>query len=360
MVQIDNAPPQDAPHSVVRAVPAIAATVRLAMAAILAYFFVVVLMTNAAQSEAAARLKQAKLDYSSSYALLLKADADEEPARIAKRLAARRAFNRAHQAQVRTADDYNDLTSTMVSVRKRLADNKVCDAPSEDLRAGAIGHQIDQLAQCDKSGEPMPVSLREDIRSVVADRAQLVSAAQAWLKAFYDEAYTKQDFEEMQAQSTGLRESVKDIGPAFAPIHVLRDTSMLGRGLLVQFPPSMMQIITAFFSGTFGALLIALVLVVYPSAKLTLTTPGGNYGERVLLGGLIAVCVYIVLGGGSAVLGSANAFSDGSANYQAFSAIGVLAGMFSDRVAQWLSSRADSFYGSDTRNDKKSGNGGTV
>jgi hypothetical protein len=43
------------------------------------------------------------------------------------------------------------------------------------------------------------------------------------------------------------------------------------------------------------------------------------------------------------VLGS-NDPVQGTANSMAFCAIAILAGMFSDRVAAWLSARADSFF----------------
>ena len=55
----------------------------------------------------------------------------------------------------------------------------------------------------------------------------------------------------------------------------------------------------------------------------------------------------VVLGGGTAVLGTSGGFGDGEANFLAFCAIGILAGMFSDRVAQWLSGRADAFFSRD-------------
>ncbi|USI75051.1 hypothetical protein [Sphingomonas morindae] len=52
----------------------------------------------------------------------------------------------------------------------------------------------------------------------------------------------------------------------------------------------------------------------------------------------------VVLSGGSAVLGSASSIATGSNNYMAFCAIGILAGIFSDRVAARLSARANAFF----------------
>lgn len=56
------------------------------------------------------------------------------------------------------------------------------------------------------------------------------------------------------------------------------------------------------------------------------------------------MCVYVVLSGGAAILGTAGTLGDAPANVMTFCAVGVLAGMFSDRVAFWLSDRADVFF----------------
>lgn len=124
---------------------------------------------------------------------------------------------------------------------------------------------------------------------------------------------------------------------------VLRSTDILGGRFLVAFPPPILQIILAFISGLFGALLVTLVLIVYPKANLGMTSTQETW-SRIVLGGLIAVCVYVVLLGGSAVLGSTPGMTAAGTNYMAFCAIGILAGMFSDRVAFWLSEKADAFF----------------
>ena len=118
----------------------------------------------------------------------------------------------------------------------------------------------------------------------------------------------------------------------------------LGWGFLIQVPPALLQILVAFISGAFGALLVTLVLVVYPKSQLASDAAGQEYGSRLLLGGLISMGVFVILSGGSAVLGSSTAFSQNQANFMTFSAVGVLAGMFSDRVAAWLSERANVFF----------------
>jgi hypothetical protein len=138
---------------------------------------------------------------------------------------------------------------------------------------------------------------------------------------------------------------------SFNETSVLRRGWITGGGFLVAFPPPMLQILLSAFSGAFGALLIILVLIVYPKTHLELTS-SADYGARMLLGGLIAVCVYIVLRGGTAVLGTSGGFDEAGSNYMTFCAVSVLAGMFSDRVASWLSDRANVFFKSEERDDQ--------
>lgn len=151
------------------------------------------------------------------------------------------------------------------------------------------------------------------------------------------------DFRRRAGQMGTVSEREAHIREAFDDLAKLRRSWLLGGGMLVEFPPTLLQIPLAFASGAFGALLLTLVLLVYPSSNIGTSSPG-RLGSRTLLGGLIAVCVYIVLLGGTAVLGTSGGFAEGSANYMTFCAVGILAGMFSDRVAAWLSDRANIFF----------------
>src|SRR5690606_19676005 len=104
-------------------------------------------------------------------------------------------------------------------------------------------------------------------------------------------------------------------------------------------PPSLMQITLCFLSGLFGALLITLVLLVYPNNDLSFARTN-SFWNRILLGGLIAVGVFVIIAGGVGVLGSSEAILSGQNNFLSFCAIGMLAGGFSDRFAKWLSDNA--------------------
>jgi hypothetical protein len=137
---------------------------------------------------------------------------------------------------------------------------------------------------------------------------------------------------------------------AFSETSVLKSW-FLGHGMFVPVPPSMIEILLSFLSGTFGALLITLVLVVYPQSALSIGETTAH-ASRIFLGGLVALCVFIVLSGGSAILGNAATFNASQANFMTFAAVGILAGMFSDRVALWLSARANAFFGAQAQQAK--------
>ena len=112
-----------------------------------------------------------------------------------------------------------------------------------------------------------------------------------------------------------------------------------GSDILVHVPPTLMAIFVAFSSGMFGALLITLVLYVYPDNRYSFTR-SHSFGGRILLGGLIALGVFVLLFSGVAVLGGSDNAAEGTHNVMAYSAIGILCGMFSDQAAAWLSGQA--------------------
>ena len=100
----------------------------------------------------------------------------------------------------------------------------------------------------------------------------------------------------------------------------------------------MKRIILASVSGLFGALLITLILFVYPDNRYKFTRTNSYFG-RILLGGLIALGVFVLMFSGVSVLSGPNA-SGSAQNLIAYGGIGILAGMFSDQAAGWLSDRS--------------------
>lgn len=326
--------------------PISAAAVRLLAGALLCYIFVVVLMVAAAQTDIAKKLDAG--DYSSSYAAYktktAAARVDLEPLR--KRITRLSAeIRRADNAQQFLGGRYNNLELPIRSVMQTLGgQSATCDLPAlADLSPATIGNTIRLVSQCAEE-RTVPDDIKAHVAKNLASQDELISVAGQWVKVSNDLEQMKSELAENQESAKTIEDDADKYGRIFASTSVMANSWLVFGDFLIQFPPVMMQFILALVSGLFGSLLVMLVVIVYPKNDIGIGTIGGNFGERILLGGLIAVCVLIVLGGGTAVLGAGAAFSAGEANFQAISAICVLAGMFSDRVADWLSDRATAFY----------------
>lgn len=139
--------------------------------------------------------------------------------------------------------------------------------------------------------------------------------------------------EKRAAQARLIEQSARSTD-VMAVLDVFSDRTWPFARYLVPFPPALMGILVAFTSGLFGALLVTLILLVYPSQDQVLTRTTA-YGERLLLGGLIALAVFVLLFSGVAVLNGSNGTAV-SQNVMAYAAIGILSGMFSDRAAGWI------------------------
>ncbi|MGA9581705.1 MAG: hypothetical protein WBR13_07025 [Allosphingosinicella sp.] len=127
-------------------------------------------------------------------------------------------------------------------------------------------------------------------------------------------------------------------GDIIAILQVFEDSQWPLARQLVYVPPALTGIILASVSGLFGALLITLILFVYPDNRYKFTRTKSYFG-RILLGGLIALGVFVLMFSGVAVLAGPNA-SGSAQNLIAYGGIGILAGMFSDQAAGWLSDRS--------------------
>lgn len=316
----------------------------------LVLLFLITVMTAVAQQEAMARMEKEELQlgYSSAYAMVRALDerGKELPElRLEEKKLARQ--HASHQSAFRRAKDRLDTAwQAFLPVSQRISLSRRCEGsivPGDDL--GSRLGRWNEVKECVASNA-LPPALASTAKEVMGGNGNVQTAYEGLSKA-YDMLTTSN--EQLQSLRDRINEASAmsvDEGKArrsFAEMNVLRDYWMLGRGALVPFPPPMLQVLLAFVSGAFGALLVTLVLIVYPNTKFDMTA-GQETWARILLGGLIAVCVYIVLLGGSAVLGSSAGISAAGTNYMAFCAIGILAGMFSDRVAFWLSDKADAFF----------------
>jgi hypothetical protein len=107
-------------------------------------------------------------------------------------------------------------------------------------------------------------------------------------------------------------------------------------------PPNIIDFPFVFISGLFGSILFQLIISVYPEKKFR-DEKTSSFFSRTILGGAISVALFTVLASGIAVLGASEAFAGAERNILALASVGVLAGMFSNRAAGWLSSQANIF-----------------
>ncbi len=108
--------------------------------------------------------------------------------------------------------------------------------------------------------------------------------------------------------------------------------------------PFAIQFLLSYSAGALGALIITLIVVVYPG-NASITAAGMHFYPRVAVGGLVAICIYLVLGAGSSLVNSGLGGVDADKmNVMGLAFISVLAGAFSDQVAAWLANRASIFF----------------
>jgi hypothetical protein len=309
----------------------------------LAYAFMVILMTASAQQRVLANLGAGNRDYSSSLAQVQAAEGVEQDLadlRASERKLLDDAARRAEATTVARAAEA-EVWQSFAPLVVRLSLPARCGPPptpdnlavwnymQQCLRDGALDARLaGQLEAAAQAVPSVPTAYR-DLQTALLNE----QAADARLERVRGD---------IQRADAALAET-RSLQAAFGEMRALRGSWLLGGGAFTALPPTLMQIVMAFFAGAFGALLITLVLAVYPQSSLTFTG-GDSYYARILLGGLISVCVYIVMSGSSAILSDARPFDSGRMNVMTFCAVGLLAGMFSDRVALWFSERANVFF----------------
>lgn len=320
------------------------AWVRVLGSAALTYLFIIVLMTASAQMRVVQTLAdmQPKQEYSFAYSNLVDANGDLEKFQ-ADEDKYRAELDKAVQAREAAKFPYLDAAAPLRTLVADINASRACKLRT-DWNVEETAVILGDLRRCVRNPK-VERDNREQAQKVLASSGDMAVKAKAWAEAIAQIDAANDGLKQARDGIDKNRHDRDALRGAFAEMSVLKASWFLGLGVLVELPPSMMQILLALSSGMFGGLLLTLILVVYPTNKFSLQSQGGAFGERILLGGLTAVAVFIMIGSGAAVLGSNPGITEGKANMLAFSAVGVLAGMFSDRVAKWLSDRADNFLG---------------
>lgn len=334
----------------VRLKPVGVAAWHLFLALLLVYAFVIVLMTASSQAGVAERLGRLTppSDYSSAYPLLLEVPKlDDKIVRAEAGIEILDSkIEKAGEDKQKASDASWKTLAKLHAFHQDLEAVPACKFDPALTVPAEVEKALIRIGNCLPDANLSPAT-KNNVRNMLVQAPEIIKNSAIW----FDSANALTALEgKRTAQKANLaalraeKQELKKTVDSFAEISVLQSNRLPGGAALTAFPPSMIQILLAFVAGMFGSLLVTLVLIVYPQTDMKLSETGKGYGPRILLGGLISLCVFVVIGGGTAVLGTGNAFADGEANYLAFCAIGILAGMFSDRVAAWLSERADAFF----------------
>lgn len=320
---------------------------RTLAALLIAALFVLVLMVASAQQSVIEAIDAADLDIDYNMALRVVRDADAKQQELEQLRAERRALT-ARGRQLRREQDsanrrFYEVFGEASPIIDQVTSSGQCD-PLQQERAREDSSPVRQwqaLQACFENGT-IPQRWQPQIArllsgdSLVALRSR-VEAADAEISAAAAELAQRET--EITAIEQGSSAPLQRL-EIVSYLMSLPAVSALG---LVDLPPVMMQIILSSVSGLFGALLITLILAVYPNNSFQFAT-SDDYFKRLFLGGLIALCVFVIIGGGIAVVQTDSGVLQGNGNYLSLCAIGILAGMFSDRVALWISLRSSTVF----------------
>jgi len=327
--------------------------------------FLYLLILAMAQDQVLEKLSKSNdfANYSASLIDARKAKSyDEEILRLARIREGRKArVARVQNAAIEAESEYRREALLLASVLGKVEGQRGCKIvrksglPVKGLTPAELERQTNGVAmasaqQCFDVDPQLGGTGRAAYMAILAKAQKLADLAARTDLERKAEAGLSKDLSDEIARQVNDRTKVDPARIQFTVLESLETPDWFPTNL-VNYPPFIVRVLLTFFSGMFGALLITMVFLVYPS-KLRERVSAKLYYKRVFLGGLVAVTVFIVLTGGASILGGSDS-SEQDANVMSFTAIGLLAGMFSDTVADWLSARAKTMFSSDEDDSRK-------
>jgi hypothetical protein len=322
-------------------------TARTLVAILVTYLFVVVLLVATAQQKVDDALTKEAVGYDYSVAVRYYFGKDNLKHTVAENSeAVKQSTARLRAARDRLQSANIALTAQAADLAEDLARLTAAGCPAPPApEAPPTPAELIAMAAATQHCAAERGEANSGIAPVAAD---VLEGQRAVQKALDDSAGLKRDADDiqdrldlLQAERTSIdkqAEAAARSGDIIAVLKVFEDSRWPLASQLVYVPPVLTGIILATVSGLFGALLITLILFVYPDNRYNFTRTKSYFG-RILLGGLIALGVFVLMFSGVAVLAGPNA-SGSAQNLIAYGGIGILAGMFSDQAAGWLSDRS--------------------
>lgn len=124
------------------------------------------------------------------------------------------------------------------------------------------------------------------------------------------------------------------------------DSNLIAISYLIYVPPLLCAVLLVAIAGALGSLISILFFKVYPGSSSNHLVANRGVGEfnRVALGSMVSVAIFLAMGSTTLVLNPGSALSGGlGTNAVSLSFIGILGGVFSEKVATWLAGRVDGF-----------------
>ena len=316
-------------------------------AVLLLILFMLMIMTAIAQQEVVNRIKADQLELGYSAALSIRdqvAGRQKELDRLGQEERIGNGKLQRAQSKFRVGERaLEDSWQNLLPFLQRISRARVCEiALPADGDVNARNNALIDYRQC--QSEPAGANSRY-VQAGQNAADQFAAAFQTYRDDTNQLLTVNGDLDDTRGQlkERALTAQQEKISNTFSDMDVLLSGGgPVGRALVI-FPPAMFQILLMCVSGLFGAVLITFILLVYPTKVVDVADTTATWA-RILLGGMIALCVYIVLLAGTAILGTNSQLTAAGSNYMAFSGIGILAGMFSDKVAGWLSEQAEAFF----------------
>ncbi|MEI9853156.1 MAG: hypothetical protein WDN24_22550 [Sphingomonas sp.] len=270
--------------------PILRGGIRGIVSLLIATLFLLILMVASAQQEAINALQRAdsKISYSVAHKIMADAvQAERERAPFETENRNLRAENRRLKQEGDKPDaELIEKWGTVTGIGQRIARAGTCELGDANPEFNALWTAIET---CVADGRTSPAIARE-VQALQASESnprvllRRLNELSRRVK-LNDEAILDNDkrITELQAKITAAetaRNSLQDVA-TLESLGVVRWLS------LTRIPPALMGILMCFSAGLFGALLITLILTVYPKSDLGFTT-SNSYWSRILLGGLIA------------------------------------------------------------------------
>lgn len=325
---------------------------RALFALVVAYLFIVTLLVATAQQKVVEALAAENVGYDYNVAIKYffepEALSRERDKNLAQLRAASKKLGELEHEHARQERMTTLSFGSLLRGLRNIADSGVCqlDLPQSVAdsagRDAALAASLDVFDCMQRPPGAGNEQLQGDGGSVLglageADGAENLLQMNALAVA--DQRETTAALEEARAALAAQAETAAKSKSIMPVLDIFKNSRWPLVGPMVFVPPSLMAIFLAFTSGLFGALLVTLVLFVYPDDKRFVFAKSESYGARIMLGGLIALGVFVLLFSGVAVLGDSGA-GDSSQNMMAYAAVGILSGMFADQAASWLSAKS--------------------